>query len=295
MNIAASIKKVFDYIVWVAFFGFLLLGVIIYVTNNTYPGDKMYPFKLKFEEFALLTSKVLNKQIDFSIDLVSKRSYEVAKILSSKNSAETLNRLDTQVELTAASISQISDPVEKKKAAEQYIIKLNEASTILSEKQKEFDTTSTTTSGNQSQPIEQPSPYPTTQQKAQSTSTLIPTPTTQSTLTEPTIAQQPTVQPTAIPTIQPTTIIFPTPTTAPALTNEIVSQQINNSQQTIQQAIIIMNDISTTDNRDFKKVHKPELKKELKPELKQEMSNKSDEKQKEIKDVIKIKNKSESN
>lgn len=291
MNIAALIKKIFDYIVWVAFFGFLLLGVVIYITNNTYPGDKMYPFKLKFEEFTLLTSKILNKQIDFSIDLVSKRSYEVAKILSPNNSAETLSRLDTQVELTAASITQISDPIEKKKAAEQYIVKLNEASTILSEKQKEFNTTTTTTSDNQSQPTEQPSPYPITQQA--STPTLAPT--TKSTLTEPTTAQQPTVQPTAIPTIQPTTIIFPTPTTTPSTTNENVTQQIINSQETIQQAIIEMQNLATVDNRDLKKEHKPELKKDLKPELKQEMSNKSDEKQIEIKDAIKIKDKSESN
>ena len=248
MNIATLIKKIFDYIVWVAFFGFLLLGVVIYITNNTYPGDKMYPFKLKFEEFTLLTSKILNKQIDFSIDLVSKRSYEVAKILSPNNSAETLSRLDTQVELTAASITQISDPIEKKKAAEQYIVKLNEASTILSEKQKEFNTTATTTSDNQSQPTEQPSPYPTTQQKIQSTSTPTPAPTTRSTQTEPTTIQQPTVQPTAIPTIQPTTIILPTPTTVPSTTNENVTQQIINSQETIQQTIIEMQNLASETN-----------------------------------------------
>ena len=265
MNIVASIKKVFDYVVWVAFFGFLLLGVVIYVTNNTYPGDKFYPFKLKFEEFVLLTSKVLNKQIDFSIDLVSKRSYEVAKILSPNNSAETLGRLDTQVELTAASITQISDPVEKKKAAEQYIVKLNEASTILSEKQKELNTTTATISDNQPQPTEKPSSYPTTQP------TSTPTPPAQSTLTEPTTAQQP-IQPTATPTIQPTTIILPTPTTVPPTSNENVTQQIINSQETIQQTIIEMQNLATQDNRDFKKNKKPELPKAVKEGIKQKLN-----------------------
>jgi len=266
----ASIKKVFDYVVWVAFFGFLLLGVVIYVTNNTYPGDKFYSFKLKFEEFVLLTSKVLNKQIDFSIDLVSKRSYEVAKILSPNNSAETLGRLDTQVELTAASITQISDPVEKKKAAEQYIVKLNEASTILSEKQKELNTTTAIISDNQPQPTETPSSSPTTQQKTQPTST--PTPTAQSTLTEPTTAQQPIIQPTAIPTIQPTTIILPTPTTVPSTSNENVTQQIINSQETIQQTIIEMQNLATQDNRDFKKNKKPELPKTVKEGIKEKLN-----------------------
>lgn len=255
MNIAvALIKKVFDYFVWVAFFGFLLLGVMIYVTNNTLPGDKMYPFKLKFEEFVLLTSKVLNKQIDFSIDLVSKRSNEVAKILTPNNSAETLNRLDTQVELTAASIAQISDPVEKKKAAEQYIVKLNEASTILTEKQKEFSTP-TSSSNTQSAPTREPT---TQQNTSQSAST--PTAT-------PTIQQTASTSQAASPTPLPTTNIFPTPTTLSTTTNENVTQQINNSQETIQQAIVQMSNIAI-DNRDLKKEHKPEKEPTKKPDEK---------------------------
>lgn len=276
MNIAASIKKVFDYIVWVAFFGFLLLGVIIYITNTTYPGDKLYSFKLMFEDFTLATSKILNKQIDFSIDLVSKRSQEVAKILSSKNSEETLNRLDVQVELTAVSISQIPDPVERKKAAEEYIVKLNEASIILSEKEKELLGSSTTYSptintGIQTIPqpttsssITEPTPIPTitiqviTQQPI--------TQTTVGPISEPTSTQavaQPTIVPTAVPTTTPTINIASTPN---------VSQQINNSQQTIQQAIIQMNNLATQDNRDFKKNKKPELPKAVKEGIKEKLN-----------------------
>jgi len=137
------IKRVFDYLVWVMFFVLLILGGIIFVTDRTYPGDKLYSFKLKFEDFALVTSKILNKQVDFNIALVSKRSKEIAKILTPKNSGETLNRLDTQVELTADSISQIENPVEKKKAATKYIAKLTEVSSTLAEKKKEFVATPT--------------------------------------------------------------------------------------------------------------------------------------------------------
>lgn len=136
----ALVKKIFDYFIWVIFFGLFLLGIIIYISNRTYPGDDLYPLKLKFENFVLATSKILNKQVDFSIDLVSKRSNEVAKILTPKNSSKTLSRLDTQVEETATSISQISNPVEKKRAAIKYIAKLNEVTSILAEKQKELET-----------------------------------------------------------------------------------------------------------------------------------------------------------
>jgi len=284
MNIAALIKKIFDYIVWVAFFGFLLLGVIIYITNTTYPGDKLYSFKLMFEDFTLATSKILNKQIDFSIDLVSKRSQEVAKILSSKNSEETLNRLDVQVELTAVSISQIPDPVERKKAAEEYIVKLNEASIILSEKEKELLGSSTTYSSATNTEVQ-----PTVTQNFQIT----PKPTTSSFITEPTpiptitiqvITQQPVTQTTVGPISEPTSTqavaqptIVPTavPTTTPTIniaSTPNVSQQINNSQQTIQQAIIQMNNLATQDNRDFKKNKKPELPKTVKEGIKEKLN-----------------------
>ena len=210
------------------FFVFLLLGGVIYATDRTYPGDSLYPFKLKFEDFALATSKILNKQVDFSIDLVARRSKEAAKILTPKNSGETLSRLDTQVELTATSISQISDPVEKKKAAEKYIVKLNEVSSVLSEKQKEFIQPTTT----------QPTLIqPTVQQPAQD------------------ISVKPTVSQNIIPTTAPTTV--PTPTSAPVITTNNTQQtiqQINNTQQTIQQTITEMtnltinNDVMPTEN-----------------------------------------------
>ncbi len=219
------IKKVFDDIVWVMFFGLLLLGGIIFVSNRTYPGDKLYPFKLKFESFALATSKVLNKQVDFSIDLVIKRSSEVAKILAPKNSVEALNRLDTQVELTAASISRISNPAEKKKAAEKYIAKLYEVSSVLSEKQKEFVTTPSSSSNAAPQSvITEPVTQPVTQSVAQQPIQDIPVKPTEQ------------VSQNIIPTVTPTLISEITPT---------VSEQIDNTQETINQTIEKMTNLTT--------------------------------------------------
>jgi len=181
------------------FFGLLLLGGTIYATERTYPGDYLYPFKLKFEGFVLATSKILNKQVDFSIDLVNRRSKEVAKILTPKNSAETLSRLDTQVELTAISISQMSDSVEKKKAAEKYIVKLNEVSSVLNEKQKEFVTPPPV------QQVQPPSNQPTTPPESVSQEIDSSQQTIEQTIEEMNIiVDQPAVQdeiPTTIPTI----------------------------------------------------------------------------------------------
>lgn len=234
----ALIKKVFDYSVWAIIVGFFLLAGIVYVNNQIYPGDNLYPFKLKFESFVLATSQILNKQVDFSIDLVIKRTNEVAKILTAKNSLETLGRLGTQVELTATSISQMSDPAEKKKAAEKYITKLNEVSSVLSEKQKEFVTTSSSTSITESEP--------TTQPLITQTVTQLPTiqPTTKSTTQS--ITQPPITRPT---TQQPIT----QPTTTPEVEIATVSEQIDNTQQTIQQTINEM--ASLTKNSQQKNKH----------------------------------------
>lgn len=205
------VKKIFDYFVWLMFFGLLLLGGVIYVTNRAYPGDYLYPFKLKFEGFALATSKILNKQVDFSIDLVVKRSNEATKILSSKYGKDGLNRLNIQVELTANSISQIADPIEKKKAAEKYIVKLNEVSSALSEKQKDFVVTPPTSNA-ASQAVTQ------------------------------TVAQPVQNIPT-LPTEQGSQNIIPTITPSPEIST--VSQQIDNTQETIKQTIDKMTDLAT--------------------------------------------------
>lgn len=203
------IKKVFDYFVWLIFFGFLLLGGVIYATDRTYPGDYLYPFKLKFEDFALATSKILNNQVDFSIGLVVKRSNEATKILASRYGKDGLDRLDTQIELTAVSISQIADPIEKKKAAEKYIVKLNEVSAVLSEKQKDF--------------VAAPP---------------------SSNITPQVNAQQAQKVPT-LPAEQGSTIT-PLPEISSEIST--VSQQIDNTQETIKQTIDEMTDLTTTNN-----------------------------------------------
>lgn len=234
------IKKTFDYLAWALFFGFLLLSGVVYVSDRTYPGNSLYPVKLKFEGFVLATSKILNKQVDFSIDLVSQRSNEVAKILTPSNSEETLSRLDVQVELTASSISQIPDPVEKKKAAKKYIAKLTEVSMVLNEKQKGFVT-------------EEAQPEQTTQEQITAVQPSVTAKITQQTVTQqpvtPIVAMEEPSRPAEAPqNIVPTD----TPVNPPAPETTAISQQIGTAQQTVQQAIDDMNNISE-DPQDQKK------------------------------------------
>ena len=242
------IKKIFNYFVWLVFFGLLLLGGIIYATDRTYPGDYLYPFKLKFEDFALATSKILNKQVDFSINLVVKRSNETAKILSSRYGKDSLDRLNIQVELTANSISQIADPVEKKKAAEKYIVKLNEVSSVLSEKQKDFVATSppsNVTPQVETQQV-QNTPTPPTEQSSQKNVSNNNPP---QNYVNPTATAVPKKPKESTSNIIPDTS-YSLPTAAPQPEIPPVIQKIEDTQQIIEQTIVKMTEIKDEEEKE---------------------------------------------
>lgn len=224
------IKKIFDYFIWGLFGILLILGGIIYVTDRTYPGDRLYSFKLDFENFVLATSSILNKQVDVSIDMVMKRSDEFTKIWSSGYALAGLNRLNTQVDVTANSINQIQDPELKKLEAQRYIAKLDEVSAALSAKQTELAASSTqNNTGTTSQIVYKPAQnvvyQPTgSQNTGQASQPSHNQPSNSSTTTTTTTSSSPTASTTS---------------------TSAVSQQINDTQQNIQQKIDQMTNLTT--------------------------------------------------
>lgn len=238
-----SIKKIFDYSIWAIFGILLILGGIIYVTDRTYPGDRLYPFKLQFEDFVLATSKILNKQVDVSINMVMKRSDELTKVWSSGYALVGLNSLNSQVDMTANSINQIQDPELKKLEAERYIAKLDEVSAALREKQAALAANTNTVT---SQTVGAPAQYVQnqlagTQQPA--SQVIQPVQNSQ--------GQTITSNTTSTSTNKPSagSGSLPTPSPVPSSTSETstLSQQLNDTQQNIQQTITQMTSLTTND------------------------------------------------
>lgn len=240
-----SVKKIFDYSIWGIFGALLILGGIIYVTDRTYPGDKLYPFKLQFENFVLATSKILNKQVDVSINMVMKRSDELTKVWSSGSAQVGLNSLNSQVDLTANSINQIQDPELKKLEAERYIAKLDEVSAALREKQAELAANSPQTNTVSSQTASSPVQYIQNQPAGtQQPAVQIIQPVQDS--QGQTITSNTTSTSTNKPSTASSSLPTPSPTASTSETST-VSQQLNDTQQNIQQTITQMTSLTTND------------------------------------------------
>ena len=135
------VKKVIDYGTWALFSVFFILSLLFYITRDSLPGDWLFGTKLGLERVLIATSSLLNKQVDFQIDFVSRRYREISKVLSSKYGLESLMRLDGQVVETADSIANIKDPEERKEAANKYIAELTFISAGLEQEQEKFVST----------------------------------------------------------------------------------------------------------------------------------------------------------
>lgn len=205
-------KKIADASIWVIFVICFILAILAFIARNAVPGDALFGLKLAFEQGLLASSKLLNKQVDVEIGFVSKRFNETTRVISSKYASESLNRLDTQVEVTANEIAQIEDPTQRQEAANKYIAELSQVSNALTQEKQKLQNTyyqpPTTIKNN------------TGSYSGQTTTTNIaPTNSPQVAITSP---QAPDV-----------------------------SQQIDNTQQTIQQTIDQMTQISTQSTTDI--------------------------------------------
>lgn len=229
------LKKVLDYSVWAIFFGISIFVVLFLASANAVPGDALFGTKLGLEKVIIASSKILNNQVDAQMSFLSNRLHETTKTINTPYASASFKRLDDQVDTTATTISMISDPVERKQAAQKYVAQLTDVSTILSqEKQKYVSTTTsyaptstsnTITASKDNSLTPTPTPSQTTSSSSNSIATQIDT--TQANVTQ-TIEQMtqiqyadtntvttPTETPTSVPTDVPTVAPIKTQNTAP--------------------------------------------------------------------------------
>ena len=214
-------KKVLDYSVWIIFFGISLFVVLFLASSSAVPGDFLFGTKLGLEKVIIASSKLLNNQVDAQMSFLSSRLHETTKTINTQYASASFKRLDDQVDTTATTISMISDPVERKQAAQKYVAQLTDVSTVLSQEKQRYTNTSstgTTTTSNNQTPTSTP-------QSTTSTTTSVTEQidTTQANVTQ-TIEQMTQIQyadtntvatPTEVPTSVPTSVPTEVPTSAP--------------------------------------------------------------------------------
>lgn len=248
-----SIRKFFNLFSWVFLFFFLPITVLIFLSQDSLPGDVFYPVKRGMENVILAAASVHPAtRASFRTDLTEARFKEAQNLVVSKSNATALSTFIDEVESAQNDVAKLTNDEERSKAEEKLITKINEYQNGLSTLQAKTEQNiiaynpKTPTSNQESQAIQNeqsPTPQPTSPSQGGPSrqSFLSPTATAMSSQTpqvfsqiktSPAIKSTPTPTPTPIPKPSvhilsspspvETLVLTPTPTPTPISTVTIV-------------------------------------------------------------------------
>lgn len=181
---------------WVLFFALFVLSIIVFISQNSAPGDKTYAVKLGLEKALVKASRVMNNEATVQIELTKRRVQETEKVIASNHASESLTNLSNQVSTTEQTILTIKDPQKQQDAAKKYIATLSTTKDVLENEKQQILTSNATNTSDMKEPTATVmptirllfSPSPTQKlQEERPTLTLTPTkPPTIATVTAPT-------------------------------------------------------------------------------------------------------------
>lgn len=112
-----SLKKFFNISTWVILFALLPVTVLIFLSQDTIPGDFFYPVKRGMENVVLAAASVSPvTKAAFRTDLTTRRFDEAEKLLlasSGSLASNGLNDFVTEIQVAQNEVFAISDPVKK--------------------------------------------------------------------------------------------------------------------------------------------------------------------------------------
>lgn len=208
--------RVFDYSSWFVLFFLAPFTVAIFLSQNSIPGDLMYPIKLGLENLVLTGASLHpSTRAMFHTNVSGRRFAEAEALLLTRADITGLQTFIKQVEEAQIAVNNVSDPVEKERLQEELVAKIIEYETklVTVEAQAQENVALAVV------PQTQTAPQTQTQQQQNQTqeipqSTVIPTP-----------SYTPTPSPTATPTPTPKTstgtssVVVKTPTPTPIPTH----------------------------------------------------------------------------
>ncbi len=276
-------KKIIDIFGWVLFFSIFLLTTVVYISQNSIPGDTTFPVKLGFEKVLVRTSGLLNNESAIQIEFTKRRIDETQRVFASKNAQVTnsLTNLTNQVDDTEKSILEEKNPQKQQELAKTYILTLTDVNNSLQqEKEKKIESLDTANSVQEnpiiSEAAAQNQMQPTPTQTVKNEQLLVqktydsPSPTI---YIKPTDANTSPVKNFISPTITPKKDI-PTPTQTPTVTvvqNSVVTE-ISQTQKKVETVVQNLTDLS---NKDHDKAKKEDENKKNTEEKKKNSKNNS--------------------
>ncbi|MBI2033462.1 MAG: hypothetical protein HYT10_03320 [Candidatus Levybacteria bacterium] len=122
-----SLRKIFNISSWMILFTFLPITVLIFLSQDSIPGDSFYPIKRGMEGIVLAAASVNPAtKAAFQTDLTEKRFKEAQTLVLSKSNTQGLSTFAKDVEAAEVQISLLSNNSEREKAEEKLISKLEE-------------------------------------------------------------------------------------------------------------------------------------------------------------------------
>jgi len=109
-----KIRKIFNASSWFVLFAFLPVTVLIFLSQNTVPGEMFYPVKRSMENVILAAAAVSPAtRVAFRTDLTTRRFDEAEKLLLASSDTKGLKDFVTGIQTAQKEVSAISDPAKK--------------------------------------------------------------------------------------------------------------------------------------------------------------------------------------
>ncbi len=121
-----NFRKFLDTGSWIALFALTPLFFLAYLSQNSVPGDILYPVKRGIENTILAAASVNPaSKAAFHTNLVDRRFTEAEKLLLSQADIAPLNDLVAQIESTQVAIDNVSDPVKQQELTAKVIAQID--------------------------------------------------------------------------------------------------------------------------------------------------------------------------
>lgn len=223
-----KLRKFLDIGSWVIFFTLLPITVLIFLSQDSIPGDFFYPAKRGMENMILAAASVSPAtRAAFRTDLTETRFKEAKSLVVSQSNTSGLSTFADDVEFAQIEVASLKNDNERQKAEEKLSIKIDEYQSGLSTLEAKTEQTIITY---QLQDVPTMTPIPPTSAPNLPSATPTFTPT-------PTAIPTSTPTPTSVPApsqIPPTAILTPSPTLAPTVVPQPENTQITEQRKIVE-------------------------------------------------------------
>lgn len=135
VKLPTNFKKILNYASWTSLVSLAPIALVIFLSQNSQPGDFFYPLKRGLENVVLAAATVSPAtKIAFRTDLTNTRYKEAEMLLLAKDTSG-LNDFVNEVYEAQSDLSRLKNVENKKKLSEELITKIEEYETKLTQAQ----------------------------------------------------------------------------------------------------------------------------------------------------------------